>query len=218
MRTYLWDTTLGTDPFMEESINNTIIPLLESRVAGPFKWLSDDLKSILERSGGENDRGTLRIGFNPLFGPCYVSCIIHAPMVASLADVPIPASYMNILRRFNGAKFHAIDFFGMLEDESNRRTCLSLTDANRFWINEYRRLPSGAFHFGGRSYNRVENAGYFLNRSLEVFSALKSGRILNKWPSIDAMLLDEYEVAKVIEVERRKRLMGRRRRNTTSGS
>jgi hypothetical protein len=41
-------------------------------------------------------------------------------MVQSVDHLPIPKPYVAVLRRFNGAKFHAIDLFGMLEDDPIR--------------------------------------------------------------------------------------------------
>ena len=194
---------------MAANVNESIPFLLHERLAGTFAWLADELVTLFESQGGFVDRNTLNIGLDRRFGEGYAACIIHAPIVQSGTPDPIPPAYWQVLKKFNGAKLFAIDLFGLLEDESNQRRCLSLTSANRFWINEYRRLPKGSFHFGSRTYSWSENIGYFYDSSFRVFSARKSGEVIRVWPSVEAMLREEFSIARQLETEMRSRLRSR---------
>lgn len=128
-------------------------------------------------------------------------------MIGSTGPLHIAAPYLEVMRQLNGAKLHAIDLYGWLEDESNQRRCLSSYAANRFWINGYLGLPKASFHFGSRIFSREENMGYFYHPSSnKVFSARKFGGVVKEWPSIYDMLRDEWEISKKLEVQMRGRL------------
>jgi hypothetical protein len=190
---------------MASEIDDHILASLELRLRDSFPWLFEILKELFTEYGGEDDQGSIKVDLNPQLGEAYASCIIHAPIRQSLDNIPIPEAYKCVLRNFNGAKLYALNLFGILEDESNHRTCLSLAAANQFWVHGYRRLPQYAFHFGSRMYTYSENLGYFLNGETEVFGALKSGGVIKRWPSIGEMLRDELAAAKEMETERMNR-------------
>lgn len=187
--------------------------LIERQLTGSYGWIADDLKELLNRQGGVSySTGTARIGLDPRYGSGYSYCILYGPVRGSYDERPIPEFYFRLLRRFNGAKFYSIDLFGVLEDTSNHRKCLSLVAANQFWINEYCRLPKNCFHFGSRKYTSAENIGYFADPSGEIFSVRKSGEILSRWNSVEEMLRDEWEESKRIETESQERLKEVRKR------
>ena len=191
---------------MGAEVNKTIPFLLHERLTGAFAWLANELEALFIGQGGTVSGNTLKIGFDRRFGDGYAACIIHAPIVQSVTADPIPPAYWQVLKKFNGAKVFAINLFGMLEDESNRRQCMSLTSANRFWINGYRKLPKSSFHFGSRWYSWSEILGYFYDDSLGVFSARKSGEVIRVWPSVEAMLREEFSIARQLETEKRSKL------------
>jgi len=191
---------------MGAEVNKAIPFLLHERLDGAFAWLANELEALFMGQGGTVSGDTLKIGFDRRFGDGYAACIIHAPIVQSVTADPIPPAYWQVLKKFNGAKVFAINLFGMLEDESNRRQCLSLTSANRFWINGYRKLPKSSFHFASRWYSWSENIGYFYDSSLRVFSARKSGEVIGVWPTVEAMLREECGIAKRLETEMRTKL------------
>jgi hypothetical protein len=194
---------------MEETVRMAILSSLRERLNGPYSWMLSELEPLLEVHGGEDYQGSLRIGFNPKYGAggdYYAACIIHGPVVQRIDHLGIPKPYVDLLRRFNGAKLYAIDLFGILEDESNRRRCMSLDHANRHWTREYRCLPERAFYFGGRYFSHEESIGYFYDASLRVFSARKSGQVLTWWASVEDMLRDEWDASKRMEILTRDRL------------
>jgi hypothetical protein len=183
-----------------------IILEMQSRFDGQLRWVARELESLFKSQGGAVNCQTLRIGFNSRYGSGYSACVIDGPIGDPSGRMKIPPNYQAILQRFNGAKLFAINLFGLLDDQSNQRRCLSLEHANQFWINGYKRLPSRSFHFGGRTFSWFENIGYFYNESGQVYSANKSGKILNLWPSIEQMLQDEWKISREIETEMRERL------------
>ena len=191
---------------MDRQIKEKIMCEIRKRLSVPFEWMVSELEALLDTAGGDECKGTFNIGFNPKYGDGYSACIIHGPLRAAPEGIAIPPPYHAIVDQFNGAKFFAIDLFGVLDDESNHRRCLSLLSANAYWIHGYNHLPKGAFHFGGRFYSQGENVGYFYDLSQWVFSAKKSGEIVGTWPSIDAMLRDESQASQKIESEVRERL------------
>jgi hypothetical protein len=189
---------------MEKLVANAIESEFGARFQGSLACLAKDLNRAAKLHGGILDGPTLRICFEPKYGQQYSSCIVYGGCVQPLPELPIPAFYRSILSRFNGAKLYALDFFGLPEDQSNQRRCLSLEHANAFWIKEYNGLPPGSFHFGGRPFSDEENLGYFYNSRNQVFAARKSGVITNTWPSLEAMLHEEWELLKRTEIDRRK--------------
>jgi hypothetical protein len=186
--------------------DDEIIAELRSRLTGRLGWLSSELECLFKEQGGGVNGKSLHIGLNKKYGSGYSACVIHGPLNDAARTAELPSEYRDILGHFNGAKLFAISLFGILDDESNNRRCLSLADANQFWIHEYRRLPKGTFHFGSRRFSYEENIGYFYGTSQQVFSARKTGETVNTWPSIEGMLHDEWEVSKRLETERRDRL------------
>lgn len=198
---------------MGQSTKASIMSVLKERFSGSLTWMVPELEALFDAQGGEEDGGTLRIGLNPEYGERYAACTIYAPLVQSVDRLPIPKPYVDLLGRFNGAHLYSIDLFGILEDESNRRRCMAIDLANRYWISEFQRLPKGVFYFGGRTFSYEENLGYFYNESLQVISARKSGEIVKSWPSVDDMIRDEWEVSKRVEIETQNRLsLGKTRR------
>lgn len=180
---------------MDAEALTEIAALLKTRLQGEFDWLFEQMIVLLAARGGENDQGTLRIGFNPRYGSGYAACIFHAPIVTLPGGIHIPNSYKRILKRFNGAKLHATDLFGFPEDESNQRRCVSLTHANTYWIRGYKRLPKDWFYFGSRFFDDAVNVGYFADATGTVFAAKKSGEVVDQWPSVEQMLFKEFEIA-----------------------
>lgn len=179
---------------------------LRRRFDGQLRWVVPELESLFKNQGGAVSGQTLRIGLNSRYGSGYSACIVDGPIGDLSGKMMIPSQYQTILQRFNGAKLFAISLFGLLDDRSNQRRCLSLEHANQFWINGYKGLPSRSFHFGSRTFSYSENIGYFYNEPGEVYCANKSGKILNLWPSIEEMLRDEWKISKEIEAEMRERL------------
>jgi hypothetical protein len=191
---------------MDQSIKTSIISVLKKRLSGAFAWMVPELENLIDTQGGEECKGVLRIGFNHRYGKSYTACTIYPPLVQSVGCMPIPKPYVDVLCRFNGARLHGIDLFGILENESNHRRCMAIDQANMFWIGEFRGLPKDAVYFGGRAFSYDENLGYFYDASLRVVSARKSGEIMKSWPSIEDMLRDEWNVSKRVEVEMCNRL------------
>lgn len=185
---------------------DSLASMLDERFDGPYEWLAKELERLFDVQGGLNHQGTLNIGLNPKYGPCYSACVVHGPLVGPVDDLPIFEPYVQVLRRFNGASLHAITLYGIPEEQSNQRRCLSLISANRFWINAFRKLPPASFHFGSRTYSWDENLGYFYDTSLRVFSARKCGEIVGSWPTIEIMLRNEWDIARELEIEMRNRL------------
>jgi hypothetical protein len=163
---------------------------MQSRFDGQLRWIVPELESLFRSQGGAISGQTLRIGLNSRYGSGYSACVIHGPIRDLDGQTKIPPNYRAILQRFNGAKLFAISLFGLLDDRSNQRRCLSLEHANKFWIAGYERLPSRSFHFGSRTFSYFEN----------------SGKILNLWASIEEMLRDEWKISKEIEAETKERL------------
>jgi len=187
---------------MKASIDQLIFDRLNDR----FEFLREELQCVFNAHGGAIDQGTLRIGLNSKYGIGYSFCIIFQPILMEVFGPHVPAQYLSILRCFNGAKLYSIDLFGLPEEESNQRRCLSLVTANQFWINGFRGIPKNSFHIGGRAYSWDETIGYFHDANGTLFSARKSGEILMTWSTLEEMLRGELEIAKRIEIEMKDRL------------
>jgi|ERR1041385_5829223 hypothetical protein len=141
---------------------------LKDRFPAQLQWLCHQLERLSQTGGAMVERQTIKIGLDLSEGGNYAACIVHGPLLNS--DQPmVPTPYLKLLQRFNGAKFHAVDLYGILEDASNNRRCLSLQTANEFWINGFRRLPPKSFLFGGRTFSWQENLGYFYDSTMRVF-------------------------------------------------
>jgi hypothetical protein len=179
---------------------------VRNRFAGQLHWIVPELESLFKNHGGTINGQSLRIGMNPRHGSEYTSCVIHGPIRELSHQMKIPPTYKALLQRFNGAKLFAFELFGLLDDQSNQRRCLSLQTANQIWMTGYKKLPSPSFHFGSRAFSYFENIGYFYNESGQVYCAKKSGEILNQWPSVEEMLRAEWNISKEIEIEMRERL------------
>ena len=166
------------------SKDNLIIEL-RKRLKGPLDWLVPELEELFKFQGGVVGGEILRIGLNQKYQSGYAACVLHGPMRGTGDRASIPSAYFEVLQSFNGAKLFATNLFGMLEEESNQRRCLSLEAANTLWINGYSRLPANSFHFGVRTFSWTENIGYFYDESHRVYSARQSGEILKRWPSFE---------------------------------
>ena len=85
-------------------------------------------------------------------------------------ELEVPAMYAEFLAAVNGAFCFGISLAGVPRSmlgsppllDRTRLQCHDLGAAATSWSFEYRKLPAGAFHFGGRHYSHRENVGYFL--------------------------------------------------------
>jgi hypothetical protein len=112
----------------------------------------------------------------------------------------IPSFYKDFLQHINGGFIYGISMYGLTpsayETGLLNRTilqCHDLTTANNSWVREYNVDPQ-LFHFGGQSYSRKENVGYFFDNDM-ILCYRENGELINKWTNLGEMLFDEIDIA-----------------------
>lgn len=147
-------------------------------------------------------------GHRPDFGECAHECRLFPPYchgAPAELELLVPESYRNLLRVTNGFVLYCMSFFGWIHVQPTFQ-CHSLVSANRFWINEYKRLPEGVIHIGSRTYSWTENLGYFMTPRNQFYAFRKSGEKIAEWGSLDDLFRAELPIARELYEDTKKRL------------
>jgi hypothetical protein len=159
--------------------------------------------------------GVLRLGHRPWIAPLNYAITVYPGLkesqLASFAShfgIRVPEFYANFLRAVNGAFCFGMSLAGvprsMLSEPRvlDRRVlqCHSLASAATHWAREYRKVPPGAFHFGGRIVSFEANAGYFLIDG-RIISLRTNGKCIGEWATISEFLRDELSASAALDAE-----------------
>src|SRR5687767_894378 len=154
---------------------------------------------------------TLQLGHQPWVGPEAYAVRLFTPAkkawIAAFKERTsraIPAAYRDLLLAVNGCSVHGLSLYGLPPSMQGSKPLLDrtrvqpfdLATANLSWLREYATDPE-QFHFGGRSWTREENIGYFWSsaRASVLRAIRKSGEVVGEWRDLPALLTDELAAA-----------------------
>jgi hypothetical protein len=177
--------------------------------------LADAARGLLDQPCELGGDGTLRLGHRPWVAPENYAMTLYPGLhpddlvrYAGRFGLDVPAAYGRFLAAVNGAFCFGMGLAGVpasmlgsppLLDRS-RLQCHDLGTAATLWAGEYRKLPVGAFHFGGRHYSSRENVGYFMVGD-RVLSVRKSGKVVAEWRGLTDFLRDELPASAALDAE-----------------
>lgn len=187
---------------------NAIRARLDSLPA-EFEPLADAARGLLAHPGELTIDGVLRLGHRPwVAGENYAITLYPGLPADALArfsgrlGLDVPPVYAAFPTAVNGAFCFGMSLAGVpgsspLLDRS-RLQCHDLGAAATLWAGEYRKLPAGAFHFGGRHYSARENVGYFVAGD-RIVSVRNSGKVVGEWGGFADFLRDELPVSAALD-------------------
>jgi hypothetical protein len=171
--------------------------------------LADAVRGLLEHPVGPSDDDVLRLGHRPWVAPENYAITLYPGLSADALvryagrfGFDVPAVYAAFLTAVNGAFVFGMSLAGMPASSPvvNRShlQCHDLGTAATLWSGEYRKIPVGAFHFGGRQYSSRENVGYFVVGG-RILSVRRSGKVMVEWGGLADFLRDEIPISAALD-------------------
>jgi len=177
--------------------------------------LADAARALLDQPGNISADGVLSLGHRPWVAPENYALTLYPGLPAeALArytgrfELEVPAMYAEFLAAVNGAFCFGMSLAGVPRSmlgsppllDRTPLQCHDLGSAARSWAFEYRKLPAGAFHFGGRHYSYREHVGYFIAGG-RILSVRKSGKAVGEWGGLSDFLQDELRSSSALDAE-----------------
>lgn len=175
-----------------------------SRFDGPLAPLAE----LVPRLRDDSERltaGGIELLHRPEVAPEWFRARLWAPLPPaawrrheSLHGYTIPAAYEAVLAQLNGAYIFECALYGMpssmLRDppllDRSTSAPFDLGTANRHWKREFA-APESWFHFGGGTWTRSANIGYFLDDEGAVRGLVGQVGEVRRWPDFAGFLAAE---------------------------
>ncbi len=177
--------------------------------------LAETGRALLHQPTGPFSGGVLRLGHRPWVAPENYALTLYPELPANALlsyserfGLDVPPLYAGLLIALNGAFCFGMALAGvpasMLGTPPllDRRTlqCHDLRSTARTWASGFRKLPAGAFGFGGRKYSERENIGYFILGD-RILSIRRSGEVVGEWGGLADFLRDELPASAALDAE-----------------
>ncbi len=177
--------------------------------------LADAARALLDQPGVLSAEGILCLGHRPWVAPENYAITLYPGLPAEALEryagrfeLEVPTVYAGFLAAVNGAFYFGMSLAGVPRSmfgsppllDRRRLQCHDLGTAATSWALEYRKVPAGAFHFGGRHYSYRENVGYFVAGD-RILSLRQSGKVVGEWGSLSDFLGDQLRASAALEAE-----------------
>lgn len=182
---------------------------------GELAPLADAARGLLDQPCETGGDGVLRLGHRPWVATENYAITLYPGLAgdalaryAARFGLTVPPAYARFLAAVNGAFCFGMSLAGaprsMLGSppllDRSRLQCHDLGTAATLWAGEYRKLPAGAFHVGGRHYSSRENVGYFVAGD-RILSTRKSGKVVGEWGGLTDFLRDELPASAALDAD-----------------
>ena len=177
--------------------------------------LANAARSLLDQPCDLSADGVLSFGHRSWVAPQNYTITLYPGLQAEALGryavrfgLEVPAIYAAFLKSVNGAFCFGMSLAGVPRSmlglppllDRSRLQCHDLGMTATQWVGEYRKLPTGAFHFGYRHFSPRENIGYFVAGD-RILSLRKSGKVVGEWDSLSEFLSEELRASQDLDAE-----------------